>query len=89
MKYVVVIGGIMSGIGKGTLLSSIGVVLRSRNISMSAVKIDPYLNLDAGTLSPNEHGEVRLFKYYILRFTFLTTEEKLTWIWEIMKDSST
>ncbi|XP_951872.1 CTP synthase, putative [Theileria annulata] len=58
MKYVVVIGGIMSGIGKGTLLSSIGVVLRSRNISMSAVKIDPYLNLDAGTLSPNEHGEV-------------------------------
>ncbi|BAM40619.1 CTP synthase [Theileria orientalis strain Shintoku] len=58
MKYVVVIGGTMSGIGKGTLLSSIGVVLRSRNISISAVKIDPYLNLDAGTISPNEHGEV-------------------------------
>ncbi|AFZ80621.1 CTP synthase, putative [Theileria equi strain WA] len=58
MKYVVVVGGTMSGIGKGTLLSSIGVVLRSRNISCTAVKIDPYLNQDAGTMSPDEHGEV-------------------------------
>ncbi|KAK2195608.1 bifunctional CTP synthase GATase domain/P-loop containing nucleoside triphosphate hydrolase/CTP synthase [Babesia duncani] len=57
MKYVVVIGGSMSGIGKGTLMSSIGVLLRSCNISCTAIKIDPYLNVDAGMISPHEHGE--------------------------------
>ncbi|CDR94187.1 cytidine triphosphate synthetase, putative [Babesia bigemina] len=58
MKYVVVIGGTMSGVGKGTVMSSLGVLLRSYNISCTAIKIDPYLNLDAGTMSPQEHGEV-------------------------------
>ncbi|KAK1443643.1 CTP synthase [Babesia gibsoni] len=58
MKYVAVVGGTMSGIGKGTVMSSIGVLIRSYNISCTAIKIDPYLNLDAGTMSPHEHGEV-------------------------------
>ncbi|GFE54823.1 CTP synthase [Babesia ovis] len=53
-----VIGGTMSGVGKGTVMSSLGVLLRSYNISCTAIKIDPYLNLDAGTMSPHEHGEV-------------------------------
>ncbi|GBE60639.1 CTP synthase [Babesia ovata] len=48
----------MSGVGKGTVMSSLGVLLRSYNISCTAIKIDPYLNLDAGTMSPQEHGEV-------------------------------
>ncbi|KAK1939516.1 putative cytidine triphosphate synthetase [Babesia divergens] len=58
MKYVAVVGGTMSGIGKGTVMSSIGVLLRSYNIPCTALKIDPYLNVDAGTMSPHEHGEV-------------------------------
>jgi len=58
MKYVVVTGGTVSGLGKGTTISSIGVVLRSHGLRVTAIKIDPYLNVDAGTMSPFEHGEV-------------------------------
>merc|ERR1719156_426158 len=57
-KYVVVTGGTVSGLGKGTTISSIGVVLRSHGLRVTAIKIDPYLNVDAGTMSPFEHGEV-------------------------------
>lgn len=57
MKYVVVIGSVMSGIGKGITASSIGVVLKTQGLHVSAIKIDPYLNLDSGTMSPFEHGE--------------------------------
>jgi len=58
MKYLVVTGGTISGLGKGTTISSIGVVLRSYGLRVTAIKIDPYLNVDAGTMSPFEHGEV-------------------------------
>lgn len=58
MKYVVITGGTVSGLGKGTTISSIGVVLRSHGIHVTSIKIDPYLNVDAGTMSPFEHGEV-------------------------------
>jgi len=58
MKYLVVTGGTVSGLGKGTAISSIGVVLRSHGLRVTAIKIDPYLNIDAGTMSPFEHGEV-------------------------------
>jgi CTP synthase len=58
MKYVVVTGGVLSGIGKGVTASSIGVLLKSAGLRVTAVKIDPYLNSDAGTMSPFEHGEV-------------------------------
>uniref|UniRef100_A0A7S1FH40 CTP synthase n=1 Tax=Noctiluca scintillans TaxID=2966 RepID=A0A7S1FH40_NOCSC len=57
-KYVVITGGTVSGLGKGTTISSIGVVLRSHGLRVTAIKIDPYLNVDAGTMSPFEHGEV-------------------------------
>ena len=58
MKYVVVTGGVLSGLGKGVTASSIGVLLKSAGLRVTAVKIDPYLNTDAGTMSPFEHGEV-------------------------------
>eukprot|EP00451_Oxyrrhis_marina_P004006 CAMPEP_0204270152 /NCGR_PEP_ID=MMETSP0468-20130131/18311_1 /ASSEMBLY_ACC=CAM_ASM_000383 /TAXON_ID=2969 /ORGANISM="Oxyrrhis marina" /LENGTH=603 /DNA_ID=CAMNT_0051245645 /DNA_START=43 /DNA_END=1854 /DNA_ORIENTATION=- len=58
MKFVVVTGGSVSGLGKGTAISSMGVVLKAHGLRCTAVKIDPYLNLDAGTMSPFEHGEV-------------------------------
>ena len=58
MKYVVVSGGVLSGLGKGVTASSIGVLLKSAGLRVTAIKIDPYLNSDAGTMSPFEHGEV-------------------------------
>jgi CTP synthase len=57
-KYVVVTGGVLSGLGKGITTSSIGTLLKARGVSITAVKIDPYLNSDAGTMNPFEHGEV-------------------------------
>ena len=57
MKYIVVTGGVVSGIGKGITISSIGRLLKSSGLSVTAIKIDPYLNVDAGTMSPYEHGE--------------------------------
>src|SRR3989338_6053802 len=57
-KYIVVAGGVMSGVGKGVTTASIGKILQERGYKVTAVKIDPYLNFDAGTLRPTEHGEV-------------------------------
>ena len=57
MKYIVVTGGVVSGIGKGITISSIGRVLKSSGVRVTSIKIDPYLNVDAGTMSPYEHGE--------------------------------
>ncbi|XP_071043293.1 CTP synthase 1 isoform X1 [Parasteatoda tepidariorum] len=58
MKYVLVTGGVISGIGKGVIASSIGKILKSNGYEVTAIKIDPYINIDAGTFSPYEHGEV-------------------------------
>jgi CTP synthase len=58
MKYIVVTGGVISGLGKGITISSIGVLLKNAGLRVSSIKIDPYLNIDAGTMSPYEHGEV-------------------------------
>src|SRR3990167_3842553 len=57
-KYIFVVGGVMSGVGKGVASASIGKILQSRGIEVTALKIDPYVNVDAGTMSPTEHGEV-------------------------------
>ncbi|MEK9201770.1 MAG: CTP synthase, partial [Patescibacteria group bacterium] len=57
-KYIFVIGGVMSGVGKGVATSSIGKILQSKGFSVNPIKIDPYLNVDAGTMNPTEHGEV-------------------------------
>jgi len=58
MKYVIVTGGVLSGLGKGITASSIGVLMKSVGLRVTSIKIDPYLNSDAGTMSPFEHGEV-------------------------------
>src|SRR3989338_8060193 len=57
-KYIFVLGGVMSGVGKGVTVSSIAKILQARGFTVSPVKIDPYLNVDAGTMNPIEHGEV-------------------------------
>lgn len=57
-KYIFVIGGVMSGVGKGITTASIGTVLESKGYKVSLIKADPYLNVDAGTMNPTEHGEV-------------------------------
>ena len=57
-KVIFVSGGVISGIGKGIATSSIALLLKSRGFSVTAIKADPYLNVDAGTLNPIEHGEV-------------------------------
>ncbi|XVF46100.1 hypothetical protein PTKIN_Ptkin02bG0261100 [Pterospermum kingtungense] len=58
MKYVLVTGGVVSGLGKGVTASSIGLLLKACGLRVTSIKIDPYLNSDAGTMSPSEHGEV-------------------------------
>ncbi|KAI5000945.1 hypothetical protein ZWY2020_010904 [Hordeum vulgare] len=58
MKYVLVTGGVVSGLGKGVTASSIGVVLKACGLRITSIKIDPYLNTDVGTMSLLEHGEV-------------------------------
>lgn len=58
MKYIAVTGGVVSGLGKGVTISSMGRLLQACGLRVTAIKIDPYLNVDAGTMSPFEHGEV-------------------------------
>lgn len=57
-KYIFVVGGVMSGIGKGIATSAIGRILVDKGFKVTALKIDPYINVDAGTMNPTEHGEV-------------------------------
>src|SRR3989338_969181 len=57
-KFIFIIGGVMSGVGKGVASASIAKILQSRGLLVSSIKIDPYLNVDAGTMNPIEHGEV-------------------------------
>jgi CTP synthase len=61
-KYIFVMGGVMSGVGKGIATSSMGLILTGRGYTVNLVKIDPYLNVDAGTMNPTEHGEVFVLK---------------------------
>lgn len=58
MKFIIIVGGTMSGLGKGMTASSIGVILQSLGHAVTFIKIDPYINVDAGNLSPYDHGEV-------------------------------
>ncbi len=56
-KFIFVIGGVMSGVGKGITTASIGTILQARGYKVNLMKVDPYLNVDAGTMNPTEHGE--------------------------------
>ncbi len=57
-KYIFITGGVVSGLGKGIMGASIGLILKSSGFTVEALKMDPYLNIDPGTMSPYEHGEV-------------------------------
>ncbi len=57
-KYIFITGGVLSGLGKGITTASIGKILQARGYRVTAIKIDPYLNVDAGTMNPFQHGEV-------------------------------
>lgn len=57
-KYIFVVGGVISGVGKGVAASSIAKILQDRGQVVTAIKVDPYINIDAGTMNPTEHGEV-------------------------------
>lgn len=61
-KYIFIVGGVMSGVGKGIAAASIGTILKSRGYRVTALKCDPYVNVDAGTMNPTEHGEVFVTK---------------------------
>jgi len=61
-KYIFVTGGVVSSVGKGITVASIGTILKSRQITVSVQKLDPYLNVDPGTMSPYQHGEVFVTK---------------------------
>ena len=61
-SYIFVVGGVMSGVGKGVTSSSVAHILQARGLSVTALKIDPYINVDAGTMNPTEHGEVFVLK---------------------------
>jgi CTP synthase len=61
-KYLFIVGGVISGVGKGIASSSIARILKNKGYSVTALKIDPYINIDAGTMNPTEHGEVFVLK---------------------------
>src|SRR3989338_3841459 len=69
-KYIFVVGGVMSGVGKGIVSSSIGCILKSKGLRVTSIKIDPYINVDAGTMNPTEHGEV-----FVLRDGYETDQD--------------
>jgi CTP synthase len=57
-KFICVAGGVISGIGKGVIASSTGLLMKAFGLRVTAIKIDPYLNIDAGTMSPLDHGKL-------------------------------
>ena len=57
-KYIFVTGGVVSGLGKGITAASLGRLLKCRGLKVAAQKLDPYINIDPGTMSPYQHGEV-------------------------------
>jgi len=61
-KYIFVVGGVMSGVGKGVTTASLGTIFKAKGLDVTALKADPYVNVDAGTMNPTEHGEVFVTK---------------------------
>ncbi|MFX1274299.1 MAG: CTP synthase [Promethearchaeota archaeon] len=94
-KFVFVTGGVMSGIGKGVVTASLGKLFQFRGFNVSVVKIDPYLNVDPGTLNPIEHGECFIteevwdFKPVIETEPIFESDEKIYRISEIDQDFGT
>ena len=78
-KYIFVTGGVVSGLGKGITAASLGRLLKARGLKVAAQKLDPYINVDPGTMSP----------YQTARSMSPRTARKPTWIWATMSASST
>ena len=76
MKYILVTGGVISGIGKGVIASSVGAILKCCGMRVTAIKIDPYINIDAGTFSPYEHGKAEVVKEFT--YSILTVQSTIT-----------
>ncbi len=74
-KYVLVSGGVISGIGKGIIASSTGLLLKTMGLKVTSIKIDPYLNIDAGTLSPLDHGKLHILTLWPPLCSFLPARE--------------
>lgn len=72
MKYILVTGGVISGVGKGIIASSIGTILKAGGLRVTSIKIDPYINIDAGTFSPYEHGRPNMISVLILSLVIKT-----------------
>jgi len=88
-KFVFVTGGVMSGIGKGVVTASLGKILQFRGFNISVVKIDPYLNVDPGTLNPIEHGECFITERVWDFKPVLESDERIYKISEIDQDFGT
>lgn len=71
MKYILVTGAVISGVGKGIIASSIGTILKAGGIRVTSIKIDPYINIDAGTFSPYEHGTRVSLLISFISFSFV------------------
>lgn len=78
MKYILVTGGVISGVGKGVIASSFGTLLNCCGIDVTSIKIDPYINIDAGTFSPYEHG-TSIFKISLNKFQNYREKKKHCW----------
>ena len=78
VKYIFILGGVISGLGKGILAASLGYLLKSRGVKVTIQKLDPYLNVDPGTMNPLQH----------VRFLFWMTAPKQTWTLGITSGSS-
>lgn len=81
MKYILVTGGVISGVGKGVIASSFGTLLNCNGISVTSLKIDPYINIDAGTFSPYEHGN-----YYFQHVVMLIPCDFLIYFYIVAKN---
>ena len=81
MKYILVTGGVISGVGKGVIASSFGTLLHACGINVTSIKIDPYINIDAGTFSPYEHGEWRAVGEGLAIFSqFISPGQVVAWL---------
>ena len=78
-KFIFVTGGVVSGLGKGITAASLGRLLKARGIKVSSQKLDPYINVDPGTMSPYQHGEVLLPMTELRQtLTLVTMKDSLT-----------
>ena len=78
-KYIIFTGGVVSSVGKGVTAAALGRTLKERGFSVAVQKLDPYINVDPGTMSPYQHG----------RSSCWTTAPRRTWTWAIMSASLT